>query len=140
MSRALLITACARFFKSERFVCGFGAILFMLWHIAFFPLMQNVWLSGKTLTSLFLFAYAANNLFFTYRNIGVPMAVHSGWNLVKFNGEYIGLQTFEAVPEGYAFNAVEGSTIIVVFALTLAVVSELLNLKNRTKFRKQTMS
>jgi hypothetical protein len=124
--RALLLNGLLFYFQRKKYIAIVAAMIFMLWHLIYFPLAQDVWLSGMTLFTLFLFGYASNNFFLTYRNIAIPFALHGGWNIVKFSGEYFSVSKLDPIAEAQAFNAVEGSWKVLILALGLVVVSELI--------------
>ncbi|MFZ4077716.1 MAG: CPBP family intramembrane glutamic endopeptidase, partial [Legionellaceae bacterium] len=127
--RALLLNGMLFYFQRIKLISIFAAMIFMVWHLIFFHLAQGAWLSNVTLVTLFLFGYASNNFFLIYRNIAIPFALHAGWNIIKFGGEYLDKATSERISEAQVFNAVEGSWTVLTLALGLAAVSELVILR-----------
>lgn len=141
--RALLLGELLFLFRRKKLISFVAAMIFVVWHLVFFPLTQGVWLNSVTLITLFLFGYASNNFFLTYRNIAIPLALHAGWNIVKFGGEYFDSSTSQRLSEAQAFNAVEGSWKIAALAFSIAVVSEfvmLWNLRDKTAKSKLEVS
>jgi hypothetical protein len=110
--------------KNIRQVAIVSALLFMLWHLFFFPFTEGVWLSSMTLATLYLFGYASSLLFLVTRTIAIPLALHAGWNLVKFNGMLVDTNTLGSATQAASFNAVEGSSVVFVLAVTLVAFVE----------------
>jgi membrane protease YdiL (CAAX protease family) len=110
--------------RGERFIAGVSAILFVLWHLVFFPFTEGVWLTVPTLVTLALFGYASSLLFLKRRSIALPLALHAGWNLVKFGGFFVDTDTMLNATQAAAFNAVEGSWSVVALALATVVMTE----------------
>jgi hypothetical protein len=123
--RASLLRGLLAVSLNHRAISLFAALLFMIWHLVFFPFAQNSWLSVPTLFTLFLFGYATNRLFLYHQNIGVPLALHAGWNFVKFKGEFFDKVTQRPLSEALAFNAVEGSFEVLGLAICLVALSEI---------------
>lgn len=122
--RALLLRGLLAVSLNHIAISLFAAFLFMIWHLVFFPIAQNSWLSVPTLITLFLFGYATNRLFLYHQNIGVPLALHAGWNFVKFKGEFFNKVTQMPLSEALAFNAVEGSLEVLGLAICVVALSE----------------
>jgi hypothetical protein len=112
------------------------ALVFSLAHYLFYYARPSEsWnygaLSIATLTSLFAIGVARNNCILSTGNVGYAWALHLGWNAVFINSTYIWQGTNTRLAEPAIFNAVLGSTTVVVISLALMGLSLLLFLKKR---------
>lgn len=123
--RGLLLNGLLAAFKNKRAAIVGAAVVFAVWHVVFYPISQNVWLTATTVSTLFLFGLATNIIFVVTRSIAIPLALHAGWNLVQFGGEYIDLVTMQSRTEAHVFNAVQGSNTVLSLALGLVFISTL---------------
>jgi membrane protease YdiL (CAAX protease family) len=123
--RALLLNClCHLVAPDNRLIAATSALLFVICHLAFFSLTEGVWLSLTTLVTLSLFGYASSLLFLSTHSIAIPLALHAGWNLVKFGGYLVETETNRTAAQGAAFNAVEGSWTVLTLALVTASLAE----------------
>lgn len=136
--RALLLNTTLLVVNQRQYVALLTACLFSFWHFVFFPIAQGVWLTPATLLTLFLFGYGSNLIFLRHKTIAIPFALHAGWNLVKFGGEYFDKTGQSPIAEGLAFNAVEGSTSVLglalCFVITVATTFKLANANQSSHF------
>jgi hypothetical protein len=122
--RAFLLTVLIRLVKRPIIVCVVVAALFAVLHFLLYRFgPPNTVLSIKALTTLFLVALALNQFFFTTGNIAVPFGIHFGWNFTRFGNDWVAQSSGIHLPDGIAFNLIEGNFIVVAFAVALVVLA-----------------
>lgn len=123
--RGLLLNGLLAAFKNKMAVIVGAAVVFAVWHVVFFPISQNVWLTFTTVSTLFLFGLATNIIFVGTRSIAIPLALHAGWNLVQFGGGYRDVVTMQnrTDMEAHVFNVVQGSITVLIMAVGLVLIS-----------------
>lgn len=105
--RAVLLRELGRTGASAWKLSLGSAIFFALSHILFYWLKDGIWLQPVALWNLLVFSVACNSLFLHYGHIGYGYAIHVGWNLTRFGGDFFRGSTL--LSEGTAFNVLEGS-------------------------------
>jgi len=75
-----------------------------------------------SLLTLFFFSLACNAFFTFTGNIGIPYAIHLGWNLIRFGSIWVTTQG-KCLQEAEGFNLIEGNPLVVTFALGLAILA-----------------
>ena len=138
--RSLLLITILKFFRNPTqsqillFVLILPAALFSIIHHLFFSILVNPENQGQleplVFVTLFSFGLATNSFFLAFRNILVPWAVHSAWNIARFSFS-IQTPSQQALLEYQGFNLIEGSWQICLLSITLAIAgSASLILKN----------
>lgn len=119
--RGLLLTVLAvRTRRHPALASAAVAAVFSGLHQALYPLKDGSWLGFGALLNLFLFGVWANAAFLRSRHIGWGLAVHLGWNLNRFTGDFV--RAGQIVPEGQLFDPLEGSLWLTGPLLVLAVI------------------
>ncbi|MEQ9367018.1 MAG: CPBP family intramembrane glutamic endopeptidase [Leptospirales bacterium] len=67
---------------------GLAALIFSALHWFYYNWLSDVGLRPGTLLSLFLVAFALNSFYLRAGHIFFGVAIHAGWNLVRFGGRF----------------------------------------------------
>jgi len=121
--RALLLGAALKLITRRWVAALLCAALFALAHGVLYALLGRNALTLLTVVSLFCFGWALNNLFLHFRTIGVPLAIHVGWNLSRFGWLHRDDATGTVLSQGETFNRIEGSGEVVALSLILVGLS-----------------
>ncbi len=105
--RAVLLRELGRTGASAWKLSLGSALFFVISHLLFYWLKDGIWLQPLALWNLFVFSVACNSLFLHCGHIGYGYAIHVGWNLTRFGGDFF--RNSALLPEGAAFNALESS-------------------------------
>lgn len=97
------------------------AVAFVAAHAVFFGWKDGTVLPLAALATLFAFAWVGNQLFLSFGHVAFPLALHAGWNAVRFNAEYDVLWPRRRLAEGETFAVVEGHPLALLGALVLVV-------------------
>jgi len=120
--RSLFIGNLSEKFKNPGKLSTISGGLFAIMHfILYYFGFEKVTLSLSCLTSLFLFGFITSLIFIDTRHIGYTFALHFGWNLKKFGGQYISTSTHSAFKEAQIFNIIEGSLQVLMTVLLFTI-------------------
>lgn len=129
--RAMLLYLLIRLKWNSWIIALIPAILFSAIHFAFYY-FNNRGNEGSieffALISLFMFSISGNLIYLKTKNIGIPWALHCGWNFNQFGNiiKPIDKNSPNIVSEFMTFNLLEGSGSIVVFSTILSIISVLI--------------
>ena len=114
-----------------------SALFFSVIHLGFYPLTQGGPLSIGSAMTLFFVGLVCNFLFFIFRSIALPYALHASWNLNQYGqGMIVDQVTGARVLEFQSFNALVGNNVVVGTTLFLAVLSWLVYRKSDLQISK----
>jgi membrane protease YdiL (CAAX protease family) len=121
VTRALLLNFLQKKLKSRLICAIFAALSFSLLHfLLYFPLSKII-LNTQALLAIFLFGFLCNMLFLRFHHIYFGLALHLGWNMVRFSGVYF--QNNQIIPEGILFNLFEGNWMVNVFLIGIILIA-----------------
>jgi hypothetical protein len=119
--RALLVGFFACFFSHRVYVAIIPALVFSGLHLLIYYFGEmDVRLDLSALLTLFFFALTANALYLTFNHIAFGFVIHLAWNWWRFSGDIVkdGL----VLNEAQTFNALEGSSVTLIFVSVLSLL------------------
>lgn len=119
--RALLLGAVRRRLGSDLAASLLVAGGFVALHAGFYTGVVGVALPATTLATLLAFALAGNELYLAYGHVGFSLALHAGWNVVRFPALYRALPSERPLTQAESFAVVEGTPELLAAALLLLV-------------------
>ena len=112
-------------------LCATLALGFSVLHGLYYLLLSEIILWPRTLLTLALVGFSFQALYLWSGHIYYTLAIHAGWNLVRFSGRFYqrsadGGNHTEYIPYAASFNMLEGSLPVLLFAAVMAVLSGVL--------------
>lgn len=118
--RALLLGFFAHFFSNRACLAIIAALVFSGLHLLIYYFGQlNTQLDISALLTLFFFALAANSLYLAFNHIAFGFVFHLAWNWWRFSGDIV--RDGVVLNEAQTFNALEGSTTVLIFVSLLSL-------------------
>lgn len=106
---------------------GLAALIFAGLHWVYYNLISSIELHFPTLLTLFFVGFALNGYFLRSGHILFGVAIHAGWNLVRFGGQFFSSDPTTGVREyikyAHTFNIFEGSPHLLVASAALALLA-----------------
>lgn len=124
--RSLLLGLLVRRFGRPLLLSLLASGIFAIAHLGFYGIAHGLWLAPTALGTLFLFGLATNWLFVRTGHVWFGHALHAGWNLTRFGGDFLGPGN-QVVAEGATFNAIEGAWSVLGFSAVVLMAAAVLS-------------
>lgn len=127
VTRALLLNFLKTKIKKNITCAIVAALSFAILHFLLYYPVAKIILNPQALLAIFLFGLICNFLFLKFKHIGFGLAMHLGWNIVRFSGVYF--KNNMMIPEGQLFNMFEGTWSIIFFLIALITLGHFIKHK-----------
>ncbi|MCR9145251.1 MAG: CPBP family intramembrane metalloprotease [bacterium] len=103
-----------------------AALIFSGLHWIFYNWLSDVGLRPGTLLSLFFVGFALNAFYLRSGHIYFGIAIHAGWNLVRFGGRFYSGDSLEYIRYAHTFNLLEGDPAVIAASCGMALLGVVL--------------